>query len=299
MATDPAFATLTVSVSTAGLGYAPSILGPNTTYYFRTRALNLDGTPTAFTASTAAATLAVPPSGAGIQYFLRARAVNRASVATAYSAVVSTSAGTLSDTTPPSAPGAPVADRQFSYDGTVAFTWSPASSGVGILDYDLLIGSFPGGNDVFNGVVSAPPYTATGLASGRTYYAEVRARSNAGVVGPFSGVSVGVPVYRAAQEPPIAKPFAWPNPFDPARGALQIGFSLNAPASVTFKVYSLQGRLLRETSQSYSAAGNQIGSWDGADGSGRRAAPGGYLIVVEKRYAGGTESQRVKAAVLY
>jgi hypothetical protein len=235
----------------------------------------------------------------GDQYFFRARAINANSVPSAYSASVSTRAGNLADTSPPSAPGSPSPDRQFSYDGTVFFTWTPASSAVGILDYELLLGSSPGGNDLFNGRVGVSSYTATGVPTGRSVFAQVRARSNAGVVGPFSGVSAGVPVFLPAQEAHIPKPRAWPNPFNPSQGPVQVGFFLEEPAEVTMRIFTLQGRLLREVTQSFAAAGNQIGSWDGSGSSGGRVAPGGYLVEVRKRYASRTDSQRVKIAVVY
>lgn len=331
-----------------GLSSSPGGLAANTTYFFRVRAVNLDGVPTDFSAPAQTAALAaapaapalsgifvtsasfswtsVDPSGTqyvaevssdnffslvassqtlalsatfftltpGTQYFFRAKAVNIQGIASAYSPVISGSAGNLSSTSPPSQPGAPRPDRPFSYDGRIAFVWAPALSTVGILDYELLLGTFPGGNDVFNGTVAAASYTAAGLATGRTYYAQVRARSNAGVVGPFSIVSEGVQVFLPAGTAPIAKAYAWPNPFNPSQGAVQIGFFLATPGDVTFRVYTLNGRLLRRFSQSYAAAGNQIGSWDGADDSGRRAAPGGYIVLVHK--SGGDE--RVKVAVL-
>jgi hypothetical protein len=333
------------------LSSSPSGLAPNTTYWFRTRAINIDAIPTSFTAAAATATAAaVPASPAvdsvfvtsasfswsaasnpndtlyraeissdnffslvassqtlgtasqffglmpGTQYFFRALAVNRAGLESAYSTVVSTRVGNLSNTSPPSAPGTPVPDRAFSYDGTVTFTWPPAQSAVGILEYELLVGSFPGGNDVFNGTVSVASYTASGLATGKTYYAQTRARSNSGAVGPFSGVSAGVQVFRAASTPPIAKPFAWPNPFNPDNGPVQLGFFLERPADVTLRVYTLQGRLVRETTRSFGTSGNQVASWDGADGSGHRVAPGGYIV--EIRGTGGSP-KRVKVAVLY
>lgn len=353
-ALDPGFAAGLQDAFAASVSSAPTGLAPNTTYYFRVRAVNIDGVPTAFTAVLSTATLALAPSspavgpvqvtsaafswsgGAnppdtqyeaevssdnffslvassntlmtsatffglapGTQYFFRARALNRDGVASAYSTVLSTRAGILTDTSPPSAPGQPAPDRAFSYDGTVGFAWTPAQSSVGILNYELLIGSFPGGNDVFNGVVAVASYTATGLATGKTYYAQARARSNSGAVGPFSNVSAGVPVFQTAGTPAIPKPYAWPNPFNPAAGPVQIGFSLDGAADVSLRVYTVQGGFLREVSQRYANGGNQVASWDGNDGSGRRAAPGGYVVVVKKSYAGRTDSQRVKVAVLY
>ncbi|MDE2490570.1 MAG: hypothetical protein KGM24_06955 [Elusimicrobia bacterium] len=255
---------------------------------------SLAGTST--TLQTSATFFSLTP---GQRYYLRARALNREGTPTAWTTAVSTTAGTLSDTTPPSTPGVPVSDRQFSYDGTVRFAWSAASSSVGILSYRLVVGTFPGGNDFLDqSGVTTTSYTVTGLSSGRTYYASVSAYSNAGVYGAFSAASDGVPVFVAASTPAIPKPYAWPNPFDPSHGPVQIGFYLEAPAGVTLKVYSLQGSLLRSEDFSYSSAGNQIASWDG-NGSAGRVAPGGYIVVVERHYGGRTDSSRVKVAVLY
>jgi hypothetical protein len=333
---------------------SPAGLTPNTSYYVRVRALNLDGVPSAFAVSAATATAAAAPASAaasavfvtsasftwsrssnpsdtpyeaeistdnffslaassstlgasatffsmtpGQQYYFRVRAVNRAGTPSAYTTAISTKSGSLSDTTPPSAPGRPAPDRTFSYDGTVVFRWGAASSSVGVLDYELLIGTFPGGNDAFNGTVSVASYTATGLATGRTYYAEVRARSNAGVLGPFSSVSDGVQVFNTASAGAIEKPYAWPNPFDPSRGPAQIGYHLDSPATVVLKIYTLQGRLLRRLDLGSAAAGNRVATWDGNDSSGSRAAPGGYIAVLERHYGGRTDSSRVKIAVLY
>ena len=353
-ALDNGFSTGLATDFVVGLASSPSNLTPNTTYYFRARAVNLDGVPTVYTATLATATLAAVPgtpvvgpvnvssavltwsAGAnplatqyeaevssdnffsltgssapltasatffgltpGVQYYFRVRAVNLNAVPSAYTASISTSAGVLSDVTPPSAPGTPVTDRAYSYDGNVLFLWSAAQSAVGILDYELLIGSFPGGNDVFNGNVLVSSRTVTGLATGRTYYAQVRARSNAGTVGPFSGVSVGVPVFKTAEAGAIMKPYAWPNPVDPAQGPAQIAFYLDERADVVMRVYTLQGRPVRQATQHFAAGGNQILSWDGKDDGGTRVAPGGYVVLISKRYSGRTENQKLKVAVLY
>lgn len=351
--TSPAFAAPVSTTFAAAVSSSPASLLPNTSYFFRVRAVNLDGVPTAFLATQTTATLAAEPSspaagpihitsgvftwssGAnpgdtlytaqvssdnffsltdssttlatsatffsltpGTQYFLRVRAVNRSGTPSAFSAVVSTTAGNLSNTAAPTAPGAPITDRSFSYDGTAVFAWAPAASSVGILDYNLIVGSLPGGSDLFMGNVAVASYSATGMATGRSYYAQVRARSNAGVYSLFSPVSAALPVYIPAQNAPIAKPFTWPSPFNPARGDAQIGFFLEEAADVTLKIYTLQGRLLRTDARSF-AAGNQIMTWNGNGDSGLRAAPGGYVAVIEKRYGSRTSVQKLKIAVLY
>jgi hypothetical protein len=234
----------------------------------------------------------------GTVNFLRVKAINRSGVSSSFSTVVSTTSGNLSNTTPPAAPGTPTPDRSFSYDGVAMFSWADATSSVGILDYNLIIGTLPGGSDLFSGTVSVASYTATGMQTGKSYYAQVRARSNAGVYSVFSGVSAGLPVFIPAQNAEISKPFSWPNPFDPRTGEAQIGFNMKETGEVVLKVYTLQGRLLRTASRSY-AAGNQVLTWDGKADSGQRVSPGGYVAVIEKHYGSGTSTQKLKIAVVY
>lgn len=351
--TSAAFAAPVSTSFAASVSSSPANLSPNTTYYFRVRAVNLDGVPTAYLATQSTATLASVPSspaagpihitsgvftwsaGAnppdtlytaqvssdnffsltdssitlamsatfftltpGTQYFLRVRAVNRSGTPSDFSTVISTTAGNLSDTTAPAAPGAPISDRAFSYDGNAVFAWSEATSPVGILDYNLIVGSLPGASDLFAGIVSVASYSATGMLTGRSYYAQVRARSNAGVYSLFSPVSAAVPVYIPAQNVPISKPFTWPSPFSPARGDAQIGFYLEEAADVTLKIFTLQGRLVRSDTRAF-AGGNQIMTWNGNNDSGMRVSPGGYVAVIEKRYGSRVSTQKLKIAVLY
>ena len=345
-------APVSTSFATA-LSSSPANLSPNTTYFYRVRAINIDGVPTAYTAAQTTATLAAVPaspvagpvfitSGSfawsaagnppgtqylaqvssdnffsltdssatlstsatfftlspGTQYFLRVEAINRGGTASAFSTVISTAAGNLSNTSAPAAPGAPVADRSFSYDGTAVFAWNPGSSPVGILDYNLIVGSLPGGSDLFSGSVAVSSFGAAGMLTAKTYYAQVRARSNAGVYSLFSPVSAGLPVFIPGQTPPIAKPYGWPNPFDPSKGAMQIGFFLDTAADVTLKIYTLQGRFVSSSTRSF-PSGNQITTWNGANDSGMKVTPGGYIGVIEKHYGGRTDTQRIKIAVLY
>lgn len=230
----------------------------------------------------------------GQQYFFRAYALNRQGLSSAYSAVISTTPGLLGTSAAPAAPGKPAADRRFSYDGAALFSWPAASSPVGILDYHLLVGSTPGGSDFFNGSTTTLAYQAAGLQTGRTYYARVRARSNAGVYSEFSDVSAGLPVFITTEVPTIPKPFNWPNPFDPADGPTQIGFYLETPADVTLKIYTLQGALIYQETRPFQG-GNQVFPWAGRASSGLTAAPGGYVAMLEA----GSKRQKLKIAVLY
>ncbi|HXT00194.1 MAG TPA: hypothetical protein VN915_05935, partial [Elusimicrobiota bacterium] len=51
---------------TTSISSSPSSLSPNTTYFYRVRAVNLDGVPTSYTATEATATLAAVPAGAAV-----------------------------------------------------------------------------------------------------------------------------------------------------------------------------------------------------------------------------------------
>jgi hypothetical protein len=352
-ATTAAFAAPVSTSFAAAVSSSPAGLTPNTTYFFRARAVNLDGVPTAYFAVQSTATLAAVPTAPvagpvhitsaaftwsaggnppdtvyvaqvssdnffsltdssttlmtsatfftltpGTQNFLRVKAVNRNGVSSAFSTVISTTSGNLSNTTAPAAPSAPVADRAFSYDGTALFAWAPAASPVGILDYNLIVGSLPGASDLFAGNVAVASYSASGMQTGRSYYAQVRARSNAGVYSVFSAVGAALPVFIPSQNAPIAKPYSWPNPFDPRQGESQIGFFLDEAADVSLKIYTLQGKLVRSDSRSF-GAGNQIMTWSGNADSGSRVAPGGYVAVIEKRYGSRSSTQKLKIAVLY
>ncbi|MBI5202037.1 MAG: hypothetical protein HY925_10655 [Elusimicrobia bacterium] len=238
----------------------PVNLTPETVYYFKVRAVNLAGTLTAFTTTFAIAT----------------------------------------STTVPTAPGTPAPASPFSYDGTGTFTWAPASAPSGIKEYFLQVGSFPGAADILNQTVgNVTSWALAGLATGRSYFARVRARSNAELDGDFSGSSAPLTVFVPAQEPAITKPKNWPNPFDPNAGPTTIGFATTEPATVTLKIFSLNGQPVYEETRPFGTPGNQIWSWDGRGSSGRRVAPGGYILHLEKRSASGIDTQRSKIAVLY
>jgi hypothetical protein len=236
----------------------------------------------------------------GNVYTFRVAAINRNSVPSAYSAEKSTVTGVTSDTSSPVPPGAPEADRRYSYDGTATFAWTPATSASGINDYYLEIGTSRGGSDFFAGSLgNVLTYNAAGMATSRTYYARVKAQNNGGIWSQYSSSSEGLPVYRSSQESALAKPINWPNPFDPETGSTQIGFDVSEPATVTLRIYTLQGALLHEETRRLEAAGNQIWTWNGRNGSGGMAAPGGYIGMIEKRYDGRSETQRFKLAVVY
>ena len=240
----------------------------------------------------------------GVVYTARVRALNHALVPTGFSISVSTTPGSFGNLEAPGKPEPPQPASPYSYDGAATFAWSPPAGAVSIHEYLLDIGTFPGGNDFVSGSTApasgALSYSTNTFVSGKTYYARVRARSTAGVLGEFSEPGAGVQVWRTADEAAIAKPYNWPNPFDPAAGATNIGFHLSGPAAVTLRIFTLQGREVWSRSAYEPAAGNKVWTWNGRNGAGATVEPGGYAVMVTSDYAGGgSRTRKFKLAVLY
>lgn len=98
----------------------------------------------------------------------------------------------LYDVTPPPVPGAPAAPAAWVVGTNVTFAWPAVSDPEGgISGYHLVVGTAPGGSNVFNGTVTATNRTVSG-DYGQTLYARVSAINNAGIEGAFSPVSSGV-----------------------------------------------------------------------------------------------------------
>jgi hypothetical protein len=109
----------------------------------------------------------------------------------------------LYDVTPPARPGAPTAANYQVIGNTAAFSWAPLNDpDGGVSGYDVIVGTTPGGSDVFSGIVTGTTLTVTNNY-GATLYAEVSAINNAGIQGPFSAISPGVVLVDPAWIPVI------------------------------------------------------------------------------------------------
>jgi|GEM_PF-1574990 len=246
------------------------------------------------------ASFTLDPAANGQTYYLKVRAIDEGGILSQYSPA--SSPGVLVDRSVPERPGAVQADRKFSYDSNILFSWSASEDGEsGIKAYLLDVGTSLYGNDIFNAknMGQELSYQATGLPGGKSVFVRVRAENNAGGFSDYSELGAGIPVLPLDQTPPMTQPYNWPNPFDPAGGPTQIGFYLEAPARVNLKLFTLEGNLVYEETRAESAAGNKVWPWTGRNGAGKMTAPGGYICVLEKRYPGKTERQRFKLAVLY
>ena len=102
----------------------------------------------------------------------------------------------LYDVTPPPTDAAPTPAKAYALGNSATFNWSAVTDPLGgISGYRLIVGTTPGGSDIFSGSVgNVTTYTVTGVVPGETLYASVAAINNAGIVGATSAASVGTPV---------------------------------------------------------------------------------------------------------
>ncbi len=86
---------------------------------------------------------------------------------------------------------------------------------------------------------------------------------------------------QAAEQPEAAlKLGAFPNPFNPQT---DIHYRLPQDAHVTLRVYSSEGRLIRELLSEVQSAGEHLSHWDGMDGQGRAQSSGQYHLVLQTK----------------
>jgi flagellar hook assembly protein FlgD len=78
-----------------------------------------------------------------------------------------------------------------------------------------------------------------------------------------------------------------PNPFNPNT---QLEYELPRPASVTLRVYTPSGRLVRTLLAAVPLpAGKHAATWDGRDGTGRAVSSGIYLVRLDAGGERGTQ----------
>ena len=82
-----------------------------------------------------------------------------------------------------------------------------------------------------------------------------------------------------------------PNPF---AAETRLTFTVARPMSVTVDVLDTGGRLVRRLMNDPLAVGDMSATWDGTDGTGRRASPGVYLY----RLRAGSEIQSMRVALV-
>jgi parallel beta-helix repeat protein len=102
-------------------------------------------------------------------------------------------------------------------------------------------------------------------------------------------VVLGPPVLvEAAPKPVFALTQVSPNP---ARGPVQIGFSLGRAAAIEIELFDVQGRSVASLGQGLWPAGNHVVEWHGLMRGGALAPSGLYLV--RYRYPGGQDMRRL------
>jgi glycosidase len=109
----------------------------------------------------------------------------------------------LYDVTPPATLAAPVTGNSYVISNSVTFTWTALNDpDGGVSGYYVIVGTTPGGSNVFSGIVTGTTLTVTNNYGARLY-AEVSAINNAGVQGSLSASSTGVVLVDPAWIPVI------------------------------------------------------------------------------------------------
>ena len=96
---------------------------------------------------------------------------------------------------------------------------------------------------------------------------------------------------------------SYPNPFHPPTENTTIAYKLDDQATVTIRIYSQSGELVREETFASGATGGAAGLngwlWDGRNGKGNVVASGGYVVFIEAAGVGQTQHiMRRKIAVV-
>ena len=99
----------------------------------------------------------------------------------------------LYDVTQPPTPSTPITSKPYVVGSQAAFSWSAVSDpDGGISGYRLIVGTTPGGSDVFNGSVGVSTSAQVNGSIGQTLYARLVSINNAGIESTTSTASSGV-----------------------------------------------------------------------------------------------------------
>ena len=154
----------------------------------------------------------------------------------------------LYDVTPPAAPATPTTPNAYVVGTSATFSWAAlVDPDGGVSGYHVIIGTTPGGSNVFNGTITGTSQAGIG-SYGQTLYAQVSAINNAGIEGALSGVSSGALLLDPAADDDNdgmtngAEALAGTNPLD-ANSVLRIvsftGGNLVSWSSVPGKIYQV------------------------------------------------------------
>ena len=124
---------------------------------------------------------------------------------------------------------------------------------------------------------SQESYTLTGLSPDSNYYIGLKTLDEVGNWSAVSNIYVRSTGVLAVGDDPSVVAFAepWPNP---ARGSVQLSYSLPQGGETQTRVYDITGRSVRVLESGWHAAGMVPLAWDLRDEQGHRVPTGVYLI---------------------
>ena len=109
-----------------------------------------------------------------------------------------------------------------------------------------------------------------------------------------SGLTADLDLQTAFVDPNAAGGYVsnYPNPFHPPLESTKIAYKLDDYASVTLRIFTLNGNLVLQQQFSSGDPGGRPGlneySWDGKNGEGHVVASGGYIALIEAKGTGET-----------
>jgi hypothetical protein len=229
--------------------------------------------------------------GSGTTYYVSVKATSNSG----YTSLAGASLGQLIDYV---TPGQPQILSNLVDQSVVALSWTPATvgpSGLGgyLVEYRMAqsptwfnaqTGASDGTLDFrprdvivsTTSLISASTAAITGLPGG-TLFLRVSAVSNAGLVStPSAIVRMQIGALSASA---LSAVESYPNPFDSRLGPATINYTLDAPGSASFDIYTIYGVKVRSFSAA-GLAGTNSTTWDGSDDSGRKVSKGIYILDV-------------------
>jgi len=110
-------------------------------------------------------------------------------------------------------------------------------------------------------------------------------------------------ISRQSPESTVSNFINFPNPFNPFKTSTSLSYFLEQDSHVDIIIYDLLGRLVKKWEFSPSSVGGLLGenivSWDGRNGEGKRVGDGGYIVqVTAEDVNGNVAEQRIKIGVV-
>jgi hypothetical protein len=178
-----------------------------------------------------------------------------------------------------------------SLDQTMTLAWTNGSNGVPV-QYQTYFGDDPS-NLSLMGTVSQTTFGTRNLSYGKDYYWKIDS------VDAYGRDTWSVGTFSFSVVPGIDHMYCAPNPFRAGSQSTTFIFNMPGPGSGRMKIYTLpHADLVFEQSLDSLAAGTNLWTYNGLDGSGRPLYNGVYLAVLELHGAQGDDRQKFKFLVV-